>query len=149
MRQIFPLINITNSLPNDQPKFKNPLNHSDLMRPYCYIDLSHHLLRSLRWRHNERDSVSNHQPRDSLLKRLFRRRSKKTSKLRVTGLCAGNSPVTGEFHAQMASNAENVPIWWRHHVTAEDTQYPNNADSSSMWSVAFVWEQFHKTCLWT
>ena len=26
---------------------------------------------------------------------------KKTSKLRVTGLCAGNSPVTSEFHAQM------------------------------------------------
>ena len=37
------------------------------------------------------------------------------SKLRVTGLCAGNSPVTGEFPAQMASNAENVSIWWRHH----------------------------------
>ena len=31
---------------------------------------------SLRWRHNERDSVSNHQPRDCLLNRLFRRRSK-------------------------------------------------------------------------
>ena len=41
---------------------------------------------------------------------------KKTSKLRVTGLCAGNSPGTGEFPAQMASNAENVSIWWRHHV---------------------------------
>ena len=39
----------------------------------------------------------------------------KTSKLRVTGLCAGNSPVTGEFPAQMASNAENVSIWWCHH----------------------------------
>ena len=36
--------------------------------------------------------------------------SKKTSKLRVTGLCAGNSPGTGEFPAQMASNAENVAI---------------------------------------
>ena len=41
---------------------------------------------------------------------------KKTSKLRVTGLCAGNSPETGEFPAQMASNAENVSIWWRHPV---------------------------------
>ena len=40
---------------------------------------------------------------------------KKKSKLRVTGLCAGNSPVTGEFPAQMASNAEDVSIWWRHH----------------------------------
>ena len=52
----------------------------------------------------------------SLLNRLFERKSKKTSKLRVTGLCAGNSPRgTGEFPAQMASNAENVSIWWRHH----------------------------------
>ena len=33
-----------------------------------------------------------------------------TSKLRVTGLCEGNSPVTGEFPAQMASNAENFPF---------------------------------------
>ena len=41
----------------------------------------------------------------------FRHRLKKTSKLRVTGLC-----VTGEFPAQMASNTENVSIWWRHHV---------------------------------
>ena len=40
---------------------------------------------------------------------------KKTSKLRVTGLCAGNSPGAGEFPAQMASSAENVSIWWRHH----------------------------------
>ena len=40
---------------------------------------------------------------------------KKTSKLRFTGLCAGNSPVAGEFPAQMASYAENVSIWWRHH----------------------------------
>ena len=39
-----------------------------------------------------------------------RRRSKKTSKRRVTGLCAGNSPVTGEFPAQMASNAEKFPF---------------------------------------
>ena len=40
---------------------------------------------------------------------------KKKSKLRVTGLCAGNSPVTGEFPAQMASNVEKFSIWWRHH----------------------------------
>ena len=70
----------------------------------------------LQWRHNGLDCVSNHQPHDCLLNRLFRRRSKKTSKLRVTGLCAGNSPGTGEFPAQMASNAENVSIWWRHHA---------------------------------
>ena len=43
-------------------------------------------------------------------------RSKKTSKLRVTGLCEGTSPVTGEFPAQRASNVENVSIWWHHDV---------------------------------
>ena len=42
---------------------------------------------TLQWRHNERDGVSNHQPHDCLIDRLFRRRSKKISKLRVTGLC--------------------------------------------------------------
>ena len=47
---------------------------------------------SLQWRHNDHDGVSNHQPHGCLLSRLFRRRSKKTSKLRVTGLCVGNSP---------------------------------------------------------
>ena len=46
----------------------------------------------LRWRHNDHAGVSNHQPHVCLLNRLFRRRSKKTSKLRVTGFCAGNSP---------------------------------------------------------
>ena len=45
--------------------------------------------------------------------RLFRRRSKKTSKLRVTGLCVGNSLVTGEFPAQMISNTESDSIWWQ------------------------------------
>ena len=70
---------------------------------------------TLRWRQNGPDSVSNHQPHDCLLNRLFRRRSKKTSKLHVTGLCAGNSPGTGDFPAQMASYAENISIWWRHH----------------------------------
>ena len=70
---------------------------------------------SLQWRHNGRDSVSHHQPHDCLLHRLFRRRSKITSKLRVTGLCEGNSPGTGAFPAQRASNAENDSIWWRHH----------------------------------
>ena len=63
--------------------------------------------------HNGRDGVSNHQPDDCLLNCLLTRRSKTTTKLR---LCVGNSPVTGEFPAQRASNAENVSISWRHHV---------------------------------
>ena len=78
----------------------------------------YHAVRSpLQWCHNECDGISNHQPHDCLLNHLFRCRSKKTSKLRVTGLCAGNSPVTNAFPAQMASNAENVFVWWHHHVS--------------------------------
>ena len=46
--------------------------------------------------HNGRDSVSNHQPPNCLLNRLFRRRSKKQSKLRVTGRCAWNWPVNSQ-----------------------------------------------------
>ena len=57
----------------------------DATRPNCH---------ALQWRHNELDCVSNHQPHDCLLNCLFMRRSKKTWKLRVTGLCVGNSPVT-------------------------------------------------------
>ena len=79
-------------------------------------DFTARICGTLQWRHNERDGVSDHQPHDCLLNRLFRRRSKKTSKLRVTGLSAGNSPVTVEFPAQMASNGDNVSIWWRHHM---------------------------------
>ena len=74
---------------------------------------------ALRWCHNGGDSVSNHQPYDCLFNRLFRYRSKKTSKLCVTGLCVGNSPGTGEFPAQMASYVKNVSIWWRHHGVAK------------------------------
>ena len=43
----------------------------------------------LQWRHNGRDNVSNYQPRVCLLSCVIRRRSKKTSKLRVTGLWVG------------------------------------------------------------
>ena len=61
---------------------------------YLCCDLAGAIWLSLRWRHNEGDIVSNHQPRDCLLNRLFR---------------------TGEFPALMASNAKNVSIRWRHH----------------------------------
>ena len=73
---------------------------------------------TLQWHPNEHNGVSNHQPRDCLLNRLFRYRWKKTSKLHVIGLCVGNSPLTGEFPAQRASNTENVSIWWRHHESS-------------------------------
>ena len=69
-----------------------------------------HIIQALKWRHNESHGVSNHQPHDCLLNRLFRRRSNKTSILRVTGLCGGNSPVTGEFPAQKASDGKMFPF---------------------------------------
>ena len=94
---------------------------------------------SLHWRNDGRDSVSNHQPHDCLLNRLFRRRSKKISKFRVTGLCAGNSPETGEFPAQKASNAENVSIWWRHHVNNRyGVSLLSVMSSKSDWSFTFL-----------
>ena len=46
--------------------------------------------------------------------------------LRVTGLCVGNSPGTGEFPEQMASNAENVSISWRHHDKINTSQWNEN-----------------------
>ena len=100
-----------------------------------------HFPRSLQWRQNGHDGVSNHHPHDCLLNRLFGRRSKKTSKLRVTGLCAGksphkwpvtrkmfpsddvimllaicaeNSPATSEFHAKRLSiyNKQSWGCWF-------------------------------------
>ena len=106
-----------------------PMMCSDIRIPW-YHNYTESFASTLQWHHNGRDSVSNHQPHECLLNRSSRCRLKKTSKLRVTGLCAGNSPETGEFPAQMASNTENVFIWWRHN---ERMPY-----SSIDWTVYFV-----------
>ena len=85
---------------------------------------------ALQRHHNGQDGVSNHQPRDCLLNRLSKRRSKKSSKLCVTGLCAGHSPVTGEFPAQMTSDVENVSNWLRLHgpnLRSADIEWHNAA----------------------
>ena len=66
----------------------------DYLRCGPLVHIIYSISHALKWCHNERDGVSNHQPYDCLLNCLFRRRSKKTSKLRVSGLCEGNSPVT-------------------------------------------------------
>ena len=111
-------------------KSYHDIPHSHL---FSYIHTHRGTSWSLQWRHNEPVCVSNHQPHDCLLNRLFRRRSKETSKRRVTGLCARNSPGTGEFPAQRASNAENVSIWWRHHVIRHKETYitPKGTDTLS------------------
>ena len=68
-------------------------------------------LGSLRWRHNELDGVSDHQPH--VYSGADQRKHQSSASL---AFVRGNSQGTGEFPAQMASNAENVFIWWRHHV---------------------------------
>ena len=86
---------------------------------------------SLQGRHNERDSVSNHQPHECLLNRLFRRRSKKTSKLHVTGLCVGNSPGPvnsphkGPVTRKMFPFVDVIMLWWEPPVT--DSPYKGPA----------------------
>ena len=92
------------------------------LKPGIWISGTHRFrsfFRALQWRHNGCDGVSNHQPLHCSINCLFRSRSKKTSKPCVAGLCARNSSTTGEFPAQLASYAESVSIWWRHHEIAE------------------------------
>ena len=87
---------------------------------------------SLQWRHNKRDVVSNYRPLDYLLHCLFRRRWKKISKLRLTGLCEGNPPVAGGFPSQRASNGGNVSIWWHYHGESPCTKTdPSNIERHS------------------
>ena len=69
--------------------------------------IGYHSLWPLLWRHNGHDGVSNDQPHDCLLSHLFRRWSKKISKLRVIGLCGGihrwpvNSPHKWQVKQKM------------------------------------------------
>ena len=80
---------------------------SDTYRPFHYWNCRR-CPSSLQWRHNDHDGVPNYQPHDCLLNRLFRHRWKKTSKLRVTGLCVRgihrwpvNSPHKGPVTRKM------------------------------------------------
>ena len=103
-----------------------------LVDAFCEMRSSFALL----WRHNELDCVSNNQPCDCLLNRLLRRRSKKSSRLRVTGLCVANSHATGEFPAQKVSNAENAG--WRHHgLPVHGNLYVTNLPMS--WKSKMSW----------
>ena len=92
-------VNVTQTVPDISPLMpmhQDPwlvyTTHGELQERVFLASLS------LRWRHNERIGVLNQQSHGCLLNRLFRRRSEKTWTLRVAGLRAGNSPVTGEFN---------------------------------------------------
>ena len=104
----------------------------------------------LQWRHNESFGVSNHQPHDCLLSRLFKAQIKEKSKLRVTGFCAGNSQVIDEFPTQRASNAENVSIWWRHHGHRPIFSSSIYKLPSVLQQTIFIQRIVHrKVCLWS
>ena len=82
-----------------------------------------------------------------------RHRSKKTLKLRVTGLCAGNSPLTGEFPTQRASNAENISIWWHlmQSLVESDIDFIHALDHEHSWQKYSIVCRIHDTlsmCGW-
>ena len=117
---------------------------------------------TLQWRHNGHDGVSNNKPHDCLLNRLFRRRSKKTSKLRVTGLCAGwpvNSPHKGPVTREMFPFDDVIMkwqlcccwwynvSWWRHQMEtfsawlvlcAGNSPVPVNSPHKGQWRGALM-----------
>ena len=87
-------------------------------------------LLSLQWCHNEHDGVSKHLLLDCILNRLFRRRSKKTSKLCVTGLCEGNSPVNSPHKGPVTRKMfplvmSSCCLWTIHACVSEYPLQPN------------------------
>ena len=107
------------------------------------------ILTTLRWRHNDHAGVSNHRPHGCLLNRLFRRRSKKTSKLRVTGLCVGNSPgpVNSPHKGPVTRNMfpfdDVIMIWYDSRPC--DRQFFNIC----LHAVFTVESEFHKDTLYS
>ena len=98
---------------------------------------------SLQWRHDERYGVSNHLHLDRLLNRLFRQRSKKTSKHRVTGLLMGilrwpmDCPQEGPVTRKMFP-FDAVIMWiiWPHDLyTCISTK--------RFWIISLVWLQIY------
>ena len=85
-----------------RPSVKDINSHISATRPHSFLS------KSLQWHHNECDGVLNHLPTQPFIQTQVKENIKAP---RHWPLC-GNSPVTGEFPAQMASNAENVSIWW-------------------------------------
>ena len=111
----------------------------DMVR--SYIDMI-----SLQWRHNERDGVSNQQPHDCLLNPSFWRRSKKTSKLRVTGLCMGNSPVTVNSPHKGPVTRKMFPfddvIMWQSFIVTKQNSWQYGIFWSAIGLSDIYWESY-------
>ena len=102
--------------------FPQPCKLSNTKRMHLYDKAANSNLVPMQLFYNNYNDVImgvlNHRRPDCLLNRLFKRRSKKASKLRIPGLCEGNSQVTGEIPTQRPVNPKNISISWRHHEFA-------------------------------
>ena len=96
------------------------INRTTIRVPYIHVKSLQIIL--FQWRQNEHKSVSNKKHIDCLLSRLFRRTSKKASKLRATNLCEWNPPMTGRLLSWRASDVENASNWWCYYAKIEHRQ---------------------------
>ena len=103
------------------------------------IDKSNKLWWTSQWHHLGRDGVSNHRRLDYLLNRFFRSKSKKTSKLRATGITGDRwFPLTkGQwrgkfFHWMTSSWSCSKRVMW---VCTVESQWAKwqRSDESPLW----------------
>ena len=88
-------------------------------------------METLQWRHDEHDVISNPQPHDCLLNRLFRQRSKKTSKLRISGFVWG-------IHQWPVNSPHKGPVT-RKMLPFDDINMPNVVRNNWRWEIHFKW----------
>ena len=95
---------------------------------------------------DDHDGVSNHQSHGCLLNLSFTSRLMK--KAPCHRLLCGEITGTGEFPAQRTSYAENVSIWWRHHVmqVSSEPPYLNSSRWGKMTTIvpATLWMHFRQ-----
>ena len=84
--------------------------------------------KTLWWRHNERDGVSNH--------RRYSTDCSGVDQRKKTGLCEGNSPVTGEFPHKGPVTRKCI-----HFMTSS---WKSNETGLSLWkNMSHMWRLFH------
>ena len=98
---------------------------------------------ALQWRHHERHGILNQRRLDCAFNRLFKRASKKTSKSLVFVRGIHRWPMDSPHKG--ASNAKNVPIWWRHRGICDGSSQLRSQGLPRMsvlycipWSVGFA-----------
>ena len=107
------------------------------------------ILTSLQWRHNEHTGISNCQHLDCSLNHLFRCRSTETSKLCVTGLYEGNSPMTDKIptHSPITCKlfpCDDVIMFWSMIYLNTDRWTLAFWVSPVQWAVNIPWSIFVK-----